>query len=323
MPSTIIAGPEINAESVKTAYILTTKLLHLLERFEVAAVPVIPLKGPVLAQTLYGDTAGRVYEDLDLLVRKEDVVRATALLGECGYQPDSGFARVPTAHWTRLTWESTFRDRNGTIVDLHWDIAPSDYPFRLEPETMLANSVPVRIAGRDVLGLNAECLFVYLAIHGAKHAWDHKKWIPDVARLVEVSPALDWSKIFALAGNRGGERVVLLAALLARDLGGASLPADVGQRIARDAVVPRLAEEVKARYAEPEPPSMSGFTYTKFNAALAVGTWDRIRHYAGLLKAPTEADVRAVQLPAALFWLYYPLRVTRLAAKYARRIVRT
>ncbi|MEQ1886573.1 MAG: nucleotidyltransferase family protein [Bryobacteraceae bacterium] len=318
MPSDILTAPEINADSVRTAYILTTKLLHLLDRFEAASIAVLPLKGPVLAQTLYGDTAGRVYEDLDLLVRPKDVVRASELLGECGYQPDSGYAWVPPVEWTRLTWETTLRDRNGTIVDLHWGIAPSDYPFRLTPETMLANAARVCIAGREVVGLNTECLFAYLAIHGAKHAWDHKKWIPDVARVLELNPELDWPRVFALVGNRGGQHVIRLAALLARDLGGSVLPREIEQSIERDAIVLRLADEVKARYAGPAPVSMSGFTYTHFNARLADRMWDKIRHYAGLLKAPTEADLRARRLPVGMFWLYWPLRVARVARKYAR-----
>jgi hypothetical protein len=59
---------------------------------------------------------------------------------------------------------------------------------------------------------------------------------------------------------------------------------------------------------------------TAYNARLAPRTWDKIRHWAAMFKAPKEEDLEQWNLPAWLFFLYYPLRVQRLAVKYARRL---
>ena len=47
-----------------------------------------------------------------------------------------------------------------------------------------------------------------------------------------------------------------------------------------------------------------------------------MRHYAGMLRAPTDEELKLVALPERLFFLYYPLRAVRLALKYGARLAR-
>jgi hypothetical protein len=42
---------------------------------------------------------------------------------------------------------------------------------------------------------------------------------------------------------------------------------------------------------------------------------------AGIFLIPTEAEYRALRLPAPLYPLYYPFRALRLCAKYAARVL--
>jgi hypothetical protein len=67
-------------------HILTNELLRLLERLEAEGITAIPFKGPVLAQELYGDVAFRMFTDLDVLVRRGDVLRAKEILISEGYR---------------------------------------------------------------------------------------------------------------------------------------------------------------------------------------------------------------------------------------------
>jgi hypothetical protein len=69
--------------------------------------------------------------------------------------------------------------------------------------------------------------------------------------------------------------------------------------------------------AEPE-----SLEITTFNARLAERTWKKVRHYAALLKAPTEVELELLPLPERLFFLYYPLRAARLALKYGLWLAR-
>jgi hypothetical protein len=51
---------------------MTAELLRILDALKEAGIKAMPLKGPVLAQQLYGDVALRQFSDLDILVARED-----------------------------------------------------------------------------------------------------------------------------------------------------------------------------------------------------------------------------------------------------------
>ena len=53
------------------------------------SIPVVPLKGPVLATMLCDEIPWRESCDLDLLVRRADITRAKDALMAAGYQLDS------------------------------------------------------------------------------------------------------------------------------------------------------------------------------------------------------------------------------------------
>jgi hypothetical protein len=299
---------------------LVSRLVRLLDLFHSAGIPVMPLKGPVLAEVLYGDVALRHFEDLDLLIRKEDISRAVELLCAHGYALQSQLSWAPLETLVASECELAFRRECGTKVDLHWEIAPSDSPFWFDTEILWSSLRPVVIAGRVVQSPSSECLLLFLCVHGARHLWMCLQWVCDVARLVEISPEMNWTRIFELAGSCGGERVLLLGLLVAHELLHVSLPADILRRAREDAVVPSLAAQVTRRLSEPMVAAPESWDLAVFNAKMAKSVWDKVRIFAALLKAPTEADARLLRLPPQLFVLYYPYRIGRLSAKYAARL---
>ncbi len=64
---------------------LADELLRVLAAFRQAGVAALPVKGLVLAETLYGSLALRPLGDLDVLVRPADLPRARAALGALGF----------------------------------------------------------------------------------------------------------------------------------------------------------------------------------------------------------------------------------------------
>lgn len=306
----------------KRGLFLTGRLLQLLDLFQSAGIPVIPLKGPVLAQVLYDDATMRQFVDLDLLVHRQNVPRAIQALRHEGYMLDSHFAWVRQETLIDLCCELTFSRKCGARVDLHWELAPSDYPFRFDAEVLWSSLRSIRIAGRDVPALSPECLLLFLCMHGAKHLWTRLQWICDVARLVQISPEMDWAHVFKLAGSNGGEHVVLLGLSLAHECLDAPLPGEILRRIDKNRVIPPLVAQVGRRLFQTAPAPPSSLERTLFNVKMARRLWDKIRHFAALLKAPTEADARLLRLPRKLFFLYYPFRIWRLSAKYSARPIR-
>jgi hypothetical protein len=68
--------------------LLAEELARLLGLLGEAGIPVIPLKGVTLAQSLYGDAASRVCADIDILVPPNTVPEALGLIRASGYRDD-------------------------------------------------------------------------------------------------------------------------------------------------------------------------------------------------------------------------------------------
>ena len=161
-------------------------------------------------------------------------------------------------------------------------------------------------------------MLLYLCVHGAKHMWSHLQWLGDVARL--VSAPLDWSIALQLAAEAKCERPVLLGLLLAHELLEAPVPADILERARAQKSVVASARKAPLRLLRIPPDEPQSTEIATFNVRLAERTRDKVRLYAGLLKAPTDGELEMFPLPERWFVLYYPLRVLRLALRFGKRL---
>jgi len=161
-------------------------------------------------------------------------------------------------------------------------------------------------------------LLLFLCVHGAKHMWSRLQWLGDVARIVRTQPA--WADALELATEARCVRPVLLGLLLAHDLLAAPVPEAILERARSAEPVASLARQVTLRLNRIPPVEPESLEITTFNARMAERTWDKARHYAALLKAPTEAELEWLPLPEKLFFLYYPLRAARMAWKYSAHL---
>ena len=93
------------------------RLVKILELFAAESIPVIPLKGMILAKRLYGDIAARgLGVDFDLLIKENDKERAFDLLKKADYTLSENIEA------DRYKWQYTFIKPEETIIDLHLDI---------------------------------------------------------------------------------------------------------------------------------------------------------------------------------------------------------
>lgn len=72
--------------NMRNSLFLTGELLRILDLFEREGIAAIPFKGPTLAVTAYDNLALRRFDDLDILVRPEDVWRARDVMLREGFQ---------------------------------------------------------------------------------------------------------------------------------------------------------------------------------------------------------------------------------------------
>jgi len=320
------APPDILAElrqrfqaNARLNLTLTSELLRLLQAFDSAHLPVIPLKGPALAEHLYGDVTLRGFSDLDLLVQPEHVLAARQLLEESGYQLTS------TLHWNSKRAVLRARDsqvafhepRTRIAIDLHWRLMPGYFPSAVEDRAGWREVRTRALAGVPVKALAPEQLLLFLCAHSARHHWERLGWICDIACLLRAEREWDWDSVFRQAKAFGTQRILAVSLLLAETLAGAPLDDQAARRIAPNPTARALADEVRLRLQQRTPGAATAMESARFLWKTIESPARAVAALLGIFLAPTEAEFRAIQLPGALYGLYYPFRLVRLSFKYA------
>jgi hypothetical protein len=261
--------------NVQRNLFLTGELLSLLKQFDKHGAPVLPFKGPVLTSTVYGNLGLRLFGDLDLLVRKQDIPRIKDLLVSLAYYPQ--FRRRGASGEKDLQHDRVYRFVRGDgkcIVEAHWKFTPRFFPFPLDFEHLSDRFTSVSLAGQEATSLRPEELLLVLCVHGSKHLWDRLSWVCDIAELIRAYPELKWESVLEEAIALGAQRRLYLGLYLAKDLLRAALPEKVSQRILRDSATASLAVKVRRRLFRD---SRGGFPGTFKKISLHLKTMERLR----------------------------------------------
>ncbi len=92
---------------------LVDELFRMLDIFNDEHIVLLPFKGPVLAQRLYGDIGFRRFVDLDVWVRKDDVFQIAEKFFKLGYHYKKKPVRKPGTKFFRLEYHlPMIHDRN-------------------------------------------------------------------------------------------------------------------------------------------------------------------------------------------------------------------
>ncbi len=162
----------------------------ILNAFSKRSLAVWPLKGPHLAEQLYGDPAVRQVADLDLLIRPEDLAACDAVLKTLGYtrQTQGDIATLRGAG--ELVYLRSAPGAAGSInfaVDLQQRVLPYG---RRDP---LADRIRAQ-------GMTPENLLLLLCVNQVAHRFARLKYLLDVAACLRQLPAdFDWKSFTAAA----------------------------------------------------------------------------------------------------------------------------
>jgi hypothetical protein len=293
---------------------LTLELLGIHRHLAARGLEVMPYKGPVLAESLYGNVALRQFSDLDLLVRTHDLPRIKAALAELGYEPGLHLTQ-PAAEraYFRSGYEYTFDGVHGrNLLEIKWRILPRFYSIDFDIDDFFARAVTVTVEGQKLRTLCDQDLMLVLCVHAAKHAWRQISWLCDILQLAR-SRWVDWAALQARAEKLGIARIVAVTFLLAHKLLGAAVPAQLD--VERDArakdLAPRIVQLIVAE-DEFDPESVA---YFRLMMDLRERRRDRASFLWRLCVTPGTGEWSAIQLPSLLFPLYRVVRMLRLAGR--------
>src|SRR5258706_4941231 len=313
---------DANHENTQSSFFLIGELLKILKCFEANSIAAIPFKGPTLAQSVYGDTGLRQFADLDVLVHKRDVPRVKELLISRGFKPKPELTTAQQAALLRFDCAYNFDNGKGVVLDVHWDFVEPHSSLAFDPGPFWSRLETIAIGGNQLMTLSPEDLLLVLCLHGFTHFWERLGWICDVASLMDQEKDIDWQLVLANANRLGMRRILLLGLVLATDLLDATMPLEIRNAEAGDALVKRLADQIQEKLFLVESPRPGLFGGAVLSLNMRERKRDKLRSFLRLITTSRRSDLLAFPLSDSLFFPYYLVRPLRLAAKYGARIFR-
>ena len=126
-------------ERLKNSYYTTAgrnilicqKLNTILTAFNQAGVKVILLKGIALIHTIYPNTALRPMHDIDILIKKEDLIKANEVLNSLGYLYPRNYKNfVENLHLSSInTLNYMGENSSNFFVHVHWHLINATLPL--------------------------------------------------------------------------------------------------------------------------------------------------------------------------------------------------
>ena len=308
--------PPAVAESVqqmaRNTAMQSLKLTHELKRvsalLQLHQIEFVVLKGPPLAQQLYGNPGLRFSKDIDILVQEKDVERANTLLSGHSYLrvfPPLDFPEVAMSRYKEFSKDYVYRHRDsGSELELHWRFNNNPHLLELDVFEPFRHITSCKLAGMELPVLSSTHQALYLMTHAARSSWGRLSWLTDIAALLRAP--LDWESLLELARINGLTNIVWITANLTHHLLKIPLPEPLqAERFsagpgARLLLRYFLTSTPQARY-----PGIIIRTLLDFLLCQRPG-YKRSHLLQGF--ALHILDIAALPLPARFHFFYYPLR---------------
>jgi hypothetical protein len=224
---------------------LFSQLTAVLATLKAEGIPVLVLKGAHLAEIVYRDVTLRPMGDVDLLVRRSDLLSAERVLLGLGYRPQivPGGIQDYSAH----RHLPPFIKDGAVPIEIHRLIDESGC-FQIDAEGLWERARTAWIARVEALVLSPEDLLLHLCLHAAfqhgfrvplRHIYDI------VATIQHHGPELDWRGLVRAAETSGLSRICYYALAVAESLLGAGVPAEALTALETSGCDPRMVAVIR------------------------------------------------------------------------------
>jgi hypothetical protein len=214
--------------------LLIHRAVEIIQKLSDADIPVILHKGIALCVSYYKEIGLRPVNDVDLLLKAGDVLRAARILTDLGYQPIPPRFKEIHEGLLYIRHSRNFVNRDGMDIDLNWH-ALKECCGPHDDDDFWRDSVSAELDGLQLRVLHPADLFLTIVIHGLK--WDTVppfRWIIDAHTILQHHKNnFDWNRVLMQA-----EKLQLCLRLkhavgVLRDIARVEIPDDVARRIDR------------------------------------------------------------------------------------------
>lgn len=142
--------------------LLTQELRGILAACARRNIACVPIRGPVLAEGLYGDGLIRQMDDLDFLVHREDLTAVKDIFQQRGYAQHE---QRPGFHETYSYSLELIHPHHGFIVEPHWTLSYPPFVDLAAMQPVWARARRQQWTGIDAWSLSHEDLLLHLCLH--------------------------------------------------------------------------------------------------------------------------------------------------------------
>jgi hypothetical protein len=278
----------------------------------------VPFKGPLAAEQIYGDVGLRTYCDLDIFIKKQDAIKAKALLTENGYKADIELPPEKENKYFEFENSFSFYNTGGSIpIDLHWEMTGR---YLLKPIYLdqIENDLEtLDFMGHEILAIPHDLMLIYLCLHGTSHCWERLEWLYGFSEMVQQQQT-NLFNVLNLAAAMGCKRMLYLGLELSRELFKAKIPQKVSDEIESDPGIAKAAKKIKFMLFSRKicKSDDAEWRFSPLHISLRDSYRDRLRYFLYLYTAPTVKEWSRLPLPSCITPLYRILRPIRLGTAY-------
>lgn len=295
------------------------ELIRLSKLFKSHHLGFIPIKGPLLSWRLHNDVAVRYSNDLDILVKPEDLFRVIKVLKEDGYQtihfdlPASGSKKKVIMKLNNQI--GLIHQQKKIPVEVHWRLINLEVcPIARLDKLINQNTESVIIHNEAFSVFNKEFELVFLIIHGAIHKWSRLKWLHDIVAFSK-DEQLDWDRVITISKEFHAEQLIYQAVMLAHRFW--DLPQNITSRflLEKSHLKPFLITYPLESIAnnpdgtvEPGLKNVLRLIYGSIKYGLMIFPSMKYRYSFMKRLMFREKDMNVIKLPDFLTFMYFPLR---------------
>lgn len=274
-----------------------------------------PYKGPILAHQVYGNLSLRQFGDLDLLVKKEDVITIKKILISQGYKPEFDLNSTQERNYLNSQRELKFiNESKGISLEIHWKFSGIFLKLPRYAEKLLLNNLnSINIGGVSIPDISPENLILILSIHNASHYWSRLSWLVDIVTLID-NREIDWTYVLETAQKLSIKHILLINLYLCHILLDLRLDSSIISLLSNKSIIKTSHIFVKNMFS----PTVEYTLIDKVMISFKIrenkidGTKDC---FIGIFN-PSFYELNHLKLPPSLFFLYHIYRPLNLLKRY-------
>jgi hypothetical protein len=275
----------------KNSLILKDETIKILNKFKENKITVIPMKGFLISELIYGNPYSRVFSDIDLFVFEKDLEKSIEILKKEGFSFDLNEMEEKFYKKFHFKFYNEYRlYKNDFLIELHFSLFPRRLKIKNFEKFLEFEKY------NDILIFSKEWQIISISIHAFFHRFSLLKFIFDIHKFIEKFK-IDFHKIYEIGNKLKFLKIIKICLTISHFLFDTEIP-----DFLKFKKIPNFLREFIFKEKDPKGYKKDLFSFT------FISSFSQKIYYTFSLLNPDENVLNYALLPEKLFFLYYPLR---------------